>query len=236
MQAQESVPTLLLPALLTNGELFREQRAALSRFGDVLDATTSGHRTLPRIAASVLESAPPRFSIVGLSLGGRIAMEIVRQAPERVVRLALIGTSARTESAEQRTRRRSQIDLVRRGCFSELVTAMYPHMVHPSRHQDNTLRKTYEAMANEVGPQTFVDHQLALIMRSDIRESLGAIPCPTLVVVGSDDRITPLDNAEELAAGIPNSRLVVIPDCGHLSTLERPAETTETLLDWIEET
>jgi pimeloyl-ACP methyl ester carboxylesterase len=185
------------------------------------------------IAQRILANAPPRFALAGLSMGGYIALEITRQAPERVAKLALLDTGARAESPEQTEARKPVIALARQGRFAEVPDIHFPVFVHRDRRGDETLRRLVHAMAEETGPQAFLRQQQAIISRTDARPGLAAISCPTLVVVGDADELTPPALAQEIAAGIRGSRLVTIAGCGHLSTLEQPDAVNQAMVEWL---
>ena len=185
------------------------------------------------IARRILAAAPPRFALAGLSMGGYIAFEIIRQAPQRVVKLALLNTGARPETAEQTQGRQRRIELTKTGRFAEAMDIHFPLLVHRDRHDDEALKRLVRAMAEETGPEAFLRQQQAIMGRADSRPGLAAIACPTLVLVGDGDELTPPHLSEEMAAALPGARLVVLPDCGHLSTLERPQAVTQALVEWM---
>jgi pimeloyl-ACP methyl ester carboxylesterase len=185
------------------------------------------------IARRILAAAPPRFALAGLSMGGYIAFEIVRQAPERVAKLALLDTGARGDTPEQTERRKIVIGLARSGRYAEVPDIAFPVYVHRDRHGDAALKRVVRTMAEDTGAQAFLRQQQAIISRPDSRPGLGAISCPTLVLVGDGDEATPPELAREIAAGVPGSRLVLIPRCGHLSTLEQPEAVTQALVEWM---
>jgi pimeloyl-ACP methyl ester carboxylesterase len=193
------------------------------------------HDNVAAIAAHILATAPPRFALVGLSMGGYIAFAIAREAPERVARLALLDTSARPDTAEQSERRRGMIALAEGGRFSELPDLLFPVFVHRNRQGDEALRAIVRTMAEETGPQAFVRQQRAIMTRPDCRPLLSSVRCPTLVLVGDGDELTPPALSEEIAAGIASAQLVRVPDCGHLSTLERPEAVNRALVEWLKE-
>ena len=166
-------------------------------------------------------------------MGGYIAFEILRQAPERVQKLALLDTSARADLPEQSERRRGFIQLAADGRFNEINDILWPLLVHPSRLNYKALRTVVDAMAAETGPEAFIRQQTALIGRPDSRPNLSSIKSETLVVVGEADQITPPQLAHEIASGIPGARLEVVAECGHLSTLERPDVMTRLLVDFL---
>jgi pimeloyl-ACP methyl ester carboxylesterase len=167
-------------------------------------------------------------------MGGYIAFEIMRRAPERVDRLALIDTTARADTRDHRARRRELIALTEAERFDEVPDLLFPRLVHPVRHGDSRLREVVRLMAQETGPEAFIRQQTAIMARPDSRPDLAAIGCPTLVLVGDGDELMPPDLAVEIAEGIAGARHVVVPECGHLSTLERPAEVTRALVEWLE--
>jgi len=185
------------------------------------------------IAKRILAVAPPRFALAGLSMGGYIAYAILRAAPERVTRLALLDTGARADLPEQSERRKAQIELARSGRFAEIPETLWPLFVHKDRQGDAALKKNILQMAEETGAEAFIRQQTAIMSRPDSRADLPKIKCPTLVLVGEGDQLTPPKLSEEIAGAIPNSRLVVVPGSGHLSTLERPDAVNKALVEWM---
>jgi pimeloyl-ACP methyl ester carboxylesterase len=167
-------------------------------------------------------------------MGGYIAGIMAQLAPERVQKLALLDTSARPETPRQTERRLEQIALAESGRLAEVVEQLFPLFVHRNRKGDNALKQVVRVMAEESGPEAFVRQQRAIMARPDLRPSLASIKCPTLVLVGDGDELTPPPLSEEIAVGIAGSRLVVVPDCGHLSTLEQPDAVNKALVDWLE--
>ena len=229
----ESLPIVLVPGLNCSARLYAEQIPALWRFGPVVVANHSRDDTMAAIAQRILAAAPPRFALAGLSMGGYIALEITRQAPTRVAKLALLDTAARAETPEQTQTRRRLMELAKTGRFVEVPDLQFPIFVHRSRHNEAELKSIVRRMAEETGPQAFLRQQTAIIGRADARPALPAIACPTLVLVGDGDELTPPHLSQEIAAGIPGARLVTIPVCGHLSTLERPQEVNAALAEWM---
>lgn len=225
---------LLVPGLLCSPRLYAPQLPALWRRGPVVVANTLRGESIAAIAESILADAPPRFALAGLSMGGYVVLELVRQAPERVERLALLSTSARPETPAATERRRPLVRLAESGRLDEVVEALFPLLVHESRHDDAELLDVVKAMAADVGAEAFVRQQHAIIGRPDARPLLPEIRCPTLVVHGDGDEVIPSDCGEEAAAAIPGARLVLLRGCGHLSTLEAPDELTRALLDWLD--
>ena len=167
-------------------------------------------------------------------MGVSIALELVRQAPARVARLALLDGRAALDDEETRADRLSYIAMARSGRFMEITRDhLLARLIHPKRRRDQMLAQTILGMAAATGPEIFIRQETAILERADYRPLLPQIRCPTLVVVVADDAITPPPMAEEMAHGIAGARLEVVADCGHLSTLERPAETSALLGAWL---
>jgi pimeloyl-ACP methyl ester carboxylesterase len=231
---REPLPTLFIPGLSCSARLYSAQIAALWRCGSVTVTDHTRDESMRAIAGRILRLAPPRFALVGLSMGGYIAFEVFRQAPERIARLALFDTSARPDRPDQTAVREQRIALARAGRFAEIADQMFPLLVHPSRHADADLRQVVRQMDEDTGAEAYVRQQTAIMGRPDSRPDLAAIRCPTLVLVGDGDALTPPDLAREMADAIAGARLMVVPDCGHLSTLERPEAVSQALLTWME--
>jgi pimeloyl-ACP methyl ester carboxylesterase len=227
-------PLVLIPGLLCDAQLWRAQLENLADIADIWIADHTRSDTMAGVARDVLADAPfASFALAGLSMGGYIALEIVRQAPQRVARLGLLDTSARAEAPEQTQRRMDFIALAGRGEFPKVTETLLPLLVHPSRVGQAALADVVRSMADNIGKETFVRQEKAIISRADSLALLSAIGCPTLVLCGRQDALTPLAVHQEIAAGIKGARLEVIEDCGHLSTLERPAEVNAALRRWL---
>jgi pimeloyl-ACP methyl ester carboxylesterase len=229
----DALPVVLVPGLTCSARLYAEQIPALWRFGSVTVADHTRDDSMAGIARRILAAAPPRFALAGLSMGGYIAFEIMRQAPQRVARLALLDTGARAEAPEQTERRKVVIALAKSGRYAEVPDIAFPIYVHRNRVSDAGLKQTVRMMAEETGVDAFLRQQQAIMSRPDSRPDLGSIKCPTLVLVGDGDEATPPELAREIAGAITSARLVMIADCGHLSTLEQPEKVTAALVDWM---
>jgi pimeloyl-ACP methyl ester carboxylesterase len=229
----ESLPVVLIPGLLASARLFAPQIPELWRHGPVTVADPTRDDSMRAIARRVLARAPPRFALAGLSMGGYVCFEILRQEPGRVAKLALLDTSARADTPEASALRRAQMAQASAGHLAEVVAAQFERSVHPAHRHDRELREINRLMAADVGPEAFLRQQAAIMGRPDSRPTLAAIDCPTLVLVGEQDELTPPERAAEMAQGIRAARLVTVPECGHLSTLEQPRAVTAALLDWL---
>lgn len=225
---------VLLPGLLNDGRLWTHQTAALAELATVTIGDLTQDDGLAAMAERVLAAAPARFALAGLSMGGYLAQEIMRRAPGRVERLALIDTTARPDTPEQTQRRLDAIGIARGGGFDKIMPTMLPNLVHPDHLALERVGGLAKDMARAVGPDAFVRQQTAIMNRPDSRPGLNRVDCPTVVVVGRDDALTPPDRAEEMAGLIPNAKLVVIEDCGHLSAIEQPQAVSAVLRYWLQ--
>lgn len=226
---------VLLPGLLCDAALWQPQLQTLDDVARFFVADLTRQDTMQEMAASVLRDAPfERFALAGLSMGGYVAQEIMRQAPQRVTWLALLDTRARPELPEETLRRRALMELAQTGKgFTPVTNRMLPLMLHPSRVKDEPLVGVIRDMANRVGLEAYLRQQEAIIARPDFRPNLANVNCPTLVLCGRQDQLTPLENSEEMAATIPQAKLVVVEQCGHMSTLERPEAVNRAMRKWL---
>jgi pimeloyl-ACP methyl ester carboxylesterase len=231
--ASDPLPIILVAGLNCSARLYAEQIPALWPFGAVTVADHRRDDTMAAMARRILAGAPERFALAGLSMGGYIAFEVMRQAPRRVAKLALLDTGPGAETPERTAARKPLMELARQGRMAEITADQFPLLVHRSRHGDAALKAIVRAMNEETGAEAYLRQQQAIMSRPDSRPGLAAIACPTLVLVGDDDQLTPPALAREMAAGIRGARLVTIPQCGHLSTLERPQAVNEALVEWM---
>ena len=229
----DPLPLLLVPGLLCSARLYAPQVTALWPLGPVTVADHRRDADVAAVAARILASAPPRFALAGLSMGGYIAFAMLRQAPERIAKLALLDTSARPDTPEQSARREAFIAMAEAGQLVEVVDSLAPRFLHRNRRTDAMLNRVIRDMAADTGVAAFVRQEKAIITRPDSRPRLASIACPTLVLVGEGDELTPPSLAQEMAAGIAGARLVAVPDCGHLSTLEKPEVVNAALAEWL---
>ncbi|MBE9607118.1 alpha/beta hydrolase [Acetobacteraceae bacterium H6797] len=225
-------PVVFLPGLLCDQGLWRHQVRALADVSAPMVADLTLDSSVEAMARRTLAAAPPRFSLVGLSMGGYVALEIMRQAPERVSRLALVDTSARDDSPERKAQRQVGIDSLRHGRFVGITRKLLGDLVHHSHYEDHVAAEM-RAMALRVGGEAFLRQQEAIMNRPDSRPGLASVSVETMIVVGEDDRVTPVDHAEEMHAAIPGSALHVIPNCGHMPALEEPELLGDLLRDWL---
>ncbi len=186
------------------------------------------------IARRILAEAPVRFALAGHSMGGAIAFEMVRQAPERIAWLAFLNSYARPEAPASGEFWRGLIAGVKAGGYRAMMERMFAGAVHPSRAGSADLKRTVIEMADDVGPDAFVWQVEAIMTRADSRPTLATIKCPTLVLTSDADNSVPSQMSVEIANGIVGAKFVTVPNCGHLSPLEQPQAVTEALSDWLE--
>jgi pimeloyl-ACP methyl ester carboxylesterase len=226
------LPLILVPGLGCSARLYSPQLDALWRFGPVTVADHTRDETMDGIAERILANAPPRFALAGLSMGGFISLAMMRLAPERIDRLALLDTNARADVPERIAEREKFIALVQRGRFAEVNAALTPRYLHPN-HRGERFVKIVEQMADDVGVDGFIRQQRAIMSRPDSRPMLPGIKCPTLVLVGDSDAATPPELSKEMADAIPGAKLVIVKECGHLSTIEQPAAVNAAMSEWL---
>ncbi|EPE2678982.1 alpha/beta fold hydrolase [Vibrio alginolyticus] len=231
-------PTSLvwLPGLLCDGTLFEEVNRALPSWVEPSCPTLASLPSMEQLAQKVLQDAPQEFVLGGLSMGGILAFEVYRQAPNRVKGLILMDTNAADEKPEVTQKRDALVSRALSGEFERITPdTLMPVLIHPSRLQDKVLTERIEGMAVNVGLEAFEAHAKALATRPDARPLLADIQVPTLVITGKEDKLCPLDNHLLMERCIPNVTLHVIPECGHLSTLEQPLIVSEVMTTWLQD-
>jgi pimeloyl-ACP methyl ester carboxylesterase len=224
---------VFLPGLNCTGDLFFPQINTLSPLACCTVADHGTADNLPAIAANILKTMPDRFALVGLSMGGYIAYEMIRQQPERVTKLVLMDTRASEDTLEDKERRLKTIELAENGQFGRLHTILWPRLVHPNRQTDSILEGIVKKMMTDTGPEKFVLQQTAVMNRPDYQTLLSNISVKTLVIVGAQDAITPPENAKFLCNAISAAVYMEIPECGHLSSLEKPDDVSAALKNFL---
>lgn len=224
---------IFLPGFMCDGRLFEAQKRALEAAGHTcFDGSLTGADTLEDLAAALLEKAPDNFAVIGLSMGGIVALELMRQAPQRVSRLALLNTTHRADRAGEK--RIAQLARVQRGELDLVLREeLKPTYMHPANRTPERL-DLLARMANELGDKVFKRQTRALMYRRSYTDLLPKIGCPTMVLTGLDDSVCPPSLHEEMARAIPNAQKVILQQCGHLSTIEQPEAVSEALLTLLE--
>ncbi|MFW5681140.1 MAG: alpha/beta fold hydrolase [Pseudomonadota bacterium] len=229
----ERTPLVLLPGLGCDERLWAHARTHLADVADVQGPAILAGTHVAEMATAVLAEAPRAFALAGLSMGGYVAMEIMRRAPERVLRLALVDTKADLDPPEVRAMRHEALRDIDEGRFEPHVESRLPALVGPTALTDPAIVATVRQMMLNVGPERYAQQMHAIMSRPDSLPSLSAIACPTLVLCGREDALTPPDKHAMMAEAIPRARLVVIEQCGHLAPIEQPQAVTALLRDWL---
>jgi pimeloyl-ACP methyl ester carboxylesterase len=220
----------LLPGLLCDETIWSDQRQALEAVADVVIPDFRHVNSIAAMAQLVLDAAPQRFAVAGHSMGGRVALEVFRMAPDKVERLALLDTGIHPRAPAEQTKRGELIDLARTSGMEALAARWLPPMLHLNHY---ALLAPLTEMVKRSTPETFANQQRALLDRPDARAALSSIRCPTLVLCGREDAWSPVPQHEEIAAAIPGAHLVIVEDCGHMSTVEQPKAVTKALQAWL---
>jgi pimeloyl-ACP methyl ester carboxylesterase len=225
-------PFLLVPGLNCDARVYAGVAQALWPFGPVTVANHMSGDRVESIAKAILADAPPKFALIGFSMGGYIAFEILRQAPDRVLKLGLLDTSARPDSEESTANRRRLIALAQKGKYIEAIEQTFSKSVHAENANNSDLYAIHRGMAEANGPKIFEQQQEAIIHRSDSRPLLAKIRIPTQIIVGEGDQITPREVATEMHEGIAGSKLLIVPRGGHLALLEQREPVHAALREW----
>jgi pimeloyl-ACP methyl ester carboxylesterase len=230
----ENIAIVLVPGLGTSPRTYYNIIPELRRRGTFTIGNQRDDSSIEAMAKRILADAPKKFALIGHSMGGYIAFEILRQAPERVLKLALMNTSARPDTDEAKIKRKSQIEMAKQGNFAKIIAASLPAFVHTSHVQDKKLQETITAAHNDAGVEAYIRQQTAIMARKDSRPDLKNIKIPTLVLTGDDDKLIPLEPSQEIVDGIKGAKLVIITQAGHMAPLERPYEVSQTLAEWLD--
>lgn len=232
------IDLVLVPGLLCDSTVWEQQARALGAFTTIQITDHGKLDSLAKMAEAILERAPARFALAGHSMGGRVAFEVLRRAPERVIAVALMDTayaplSPGREGKAEAMGRYALLEVARTRGMRAMASDWVKNMVHPDRLQDAPLIESILTMMERKSPDIFAAQIKALLERPDAAPLLANIRCPALVLCGRQDAWSTLPRHEEMAQRIPGSRLVVIEDCGHMSTMERPEAVTDALRNWL---
>lgn len=223
---------ILLPGLACDARMWRPQLEALAAWRPQVTDVHARFATLEEMAAALLREHPGELALAGASMGGMLAMEAARQAPTRIRGLALLGTNAAPETPQMRQVREDAIVLFGQGKLREVVEPNIAFAFHPANAQ--ALAADYLEFVLDAGAQQLTQQNRAVIARPDARAHLPALRCPVLVLVGDADLLAPPACSQEIAALVPQAELAVLPECGHMLTLERPGEVNARLVAWLQ--
>lgn len=225
---------ILIPGLAGNAVMWRAQLHGLADREPVVSEVHTHHDTIPAMATALLQQHPGRLVLCGASMGGMIAMEAARQAPERIAGLALLGTVASPETEAMRALRESAIELFSQGRAAEVIEPNVAFAFHPDNALNRELVDSYLEFVLRAGAAQLISQNRAVIARPDARLHLARIQCPVLVMCGEADQLTPPEHSREIADLCPNSRLVMVPRSGHMLTMEQPEVVNAVLREWLD--
>jgi pimeloyl-ACP methyl ester carboxylesterase len=220
-------------AHLTDERLYAAQIAALGGRFDTRVFVFRDHDSLGGMADELLANTPQRFTLIGLSLGGYVAFEIIRRQLQRIERLAVLDTTAVADHEARKAGRLADIAKVREGGIDALVPELPGRWLLPAHTKNPELVSLMADMARSVGARGQLNQQTAMLARPDSHADLAKVRVPTLVMCGEQDPVTPVADHKAMAACVPGSRLEFIPECGHLSTIEQPQRVSAVLADWL---
>lgn len=226
-------PLILVPGSLCDERVWQYQTAALADIAEVSIPSLHGHDSLTDMASAVLARAPDTFALAGFAMGGRVALEMVRSAPERIERLALIDSSVHPVAEGEAERRQPQIDMAREQGLPALAAWWNPKIAHPATRDDAAFMGLLESMACTFSPEDYEREVRALLTRPDSRDLLDRIAVPVLVLAGEDDPLSTVERNRSMAAAIPHAELVIVAGAGHFPMLEKPAEVSTAMRAWL---
>ena len=229
------IPLVFLPGMMCDDRLFAHQIAALTRVREVITLPVHAHESMQDLAADVLTNAPERFALSGLSMGGIVAMEVIRQATERVAGVALLDTNPMAEHPNVAAARKPQMERVRQGrLLAVMRDEIKPNYLSDGPNRDQILDLCMD-MALSLGEEAFENQSLALMNRLDQQDTLQGYKGPTLILCGEDDALCPVHRHTLMHELMPHSTLTILPNAGHLPTLEQQDATTAALQAWLKE-
>jgi pimeloyl-ACP methyl ester carboxylesterase len=226
------VSLVLVPGLVCDAQVWHHQTRHLADVADLHVPAVDSGDTMEDMAQRDHATAPPRFALAGFSMGGYDAHEMIRQAPERVLRLALLDTTARADTSEKSAGRRAAIEAIGQGRYLDVIEGMMPVLLHPDR-QRGPLADFVRTMTDRVGPEVFARRHGAMLTRSDSRDLLRTTDLPVRVICGRQDAMSSLAEHEEMAQLAVGGRWSIIEECGHMSIIEHPHAVSALLRDWL---
>ena len=223
---------VLIPGLVCDEQVWRHQAEFLSDIAEIIIPPVVKSTTMFGLAEEVLAISAETFAVAGFSMGGYVAMEMYRQAPERISRLALLDTTARDDTKIKAEARINAIQACEDGKFENIIDGMISILLHPE-HQQAPLSEFVPRMAGRVGSEAFVRRHRAMQSRQDSRDLISSCNIPVRAICGRQDAMCSVEEHEEMANLAKYGRLSVIEECGHMTILERPHAATALLRDWL---
>lgn len=224
---------LLIPGLTCDARFWAHQRRALSGFGEVVVPRLGDHDSITAMAEAILSDTAGPLDVVGHSMGGRVAFDIVRIAPARVRSLAVLDTGAHPADDDEPEARRARLELAEEEGMEALAADWVPAMLHPDRRDDRVLVGDISDMVTSFSVVQYRGQIRALLERRDARPTLASVECPMLVACGRADEWSPLGQHRDIAEAVPGTRLAVIEDAGHMVAMEQPEATSDLLAEWL---
>ena len=226
-------PLVFIPGMMCDSRLFQLQINEFSKQYMVCVTPASSSDTIENISFEILRYLPPKFTLIGLSMGGILAMEIIKKVPERVMKIVLMDTNYKSETVEIKSRRLPQIQLVNEGLLEDVMCQQIKNNYLRTDKQNQEIFDLCLSMATDLGKEIFINQSNALATRKDYKSTLKNIKVPSLIICGEHDRICPIKVHLEMESLIENSTLEIIPDAAHLPTLEQPAYLNKILGKWL---
>ncbi len=227
----EKTPFILIPALAADKSFFKYQQDHLDDIADISVPVFTEIDNIPDMAAKILENAPEQFALGGVSMGGYVALEIMRQAPRRVTRLALINTTVGIDSPEALAKREAAINNTNEDNFLDVITNAAGMYFYNNNNKDGILTEQLVEMAKNIGLKGFINQQTAIKNRIDSTPFLKDITCKTMIVAGRNDFL--LESMQKIQDFIPMAKFTIIEECGHMSPMEQPVALTSLLRYWL---
>lgn len=229
MKRNTKIPCVLVSGLLSNASLWKHQVDHLREVAESIHVFSPTQNTAEKMVQSILEAAPPQFALVGHSMGGWLCLEIMRKAPDRIIKLCLLNSTAEDDSQEKKIMRQNMILKAKEGNFQKVAHEIATRFVF-----NPLVKSDVEKMFLEVGKEAFIGQEEAMLNRKEIRSVLPNIACQTLVIHSAKDKNFSLKEHEEITSKIPYAKLAIIEDCGHMTPLEMPQALTTLLRLWLE--
>lgn len=223
---------VLIPGALATPEFWHHQEHHLQRKMRIHHAPDFPGQSIAEMADKIIRNLPEKFTLIGFSLGGYIALELIRQIPHRIEKLVLINSAAKAVCERGQLERERSLDLISKGKFDFLINLIFKNSIH-DKNKYHELLPLLKTMAQEIGAERYMQQLTAILNKPDQTELLSTIKCPTLLIASIEDNVMPIERSEHMAAQIKHSKLVYLENCGHMAPLEQPDTINRMLSDWL---